>query len=461
MGSNSDDHGRELINAIGDDNAALLRKLLHDGASPNATFCDIPVIAIAALDSRRQCFDALHSGGANLDLPDWQGKTPLMHAAEKGNLRAIKLLLEAGADINARGKPAKANVDRIFVESGTALIMAVKSGRMIAAKALLAADADASVTDADGLTASQWAARKKSARLIALFHVSGGGAARQTIEEFVSAAGKGDLKTVEAAIRSGLDLNARNADWYDDDGGGTLIASRMHGGVTPLMAAAANGHGKIVSALLKAGAKTDILSATGGHSDRSALTLAASAGRAEIVRLLLSAGAKLKPKGQTAGVLHEAAESGNASVVSLLLEAGADPNATVHKVTPLHRAAEHGRTDALRALLNARAKAAARNADGQSPLALAVSAGHPKTVAALLAAGAPVDAKDDDDLTAIELAVSHAKALPRDRRAHAQIAKLLLKAGANPARARRILGKTIRGKELAELAKLLKPAKLK
>ena len=48
--------------------------------------------------------------GANVDAPSKNGRTPLMAAAQKGNLAIVQCLLDHGAEINAQdhyGKTAR------------------------------------------------------------------------------------------------------------------------------------------------------------------------------------------------------------------------------------------------------------------------------------------------------------------------------------------------------------------
>src|SRR4051812_41415529 len=47
-------------------------------------------------------FVKAHLTKTDLEVRDRRGATPLMHAAAFGNLETLKILLDAGADINAR-----------------------------------------------------------------------------------------------------------------------------------------------------------------------------------------------------------------------------------------------------------------------------------------------------------------------------------------------------------------------
>jgi len=104
----------------------------------------------------------------------------------------------------------------------------------------------------------------------------------------------------------------------------------------------------------------------------SDLHSASSAGDAERVRELLKKGADPNAKNEYGNTpLHEAASGGHVDVVELLLEYGADPN-ILNKIgwMPLHVAAIRGRVDVVRFLLERGANPNARDKDGMTPLHL-------------------------------------------------------------------------------------------
>lgn len=89
----------------------------------------------------RECLDA----GVDInicDSRDAHGETALMSAADRGNTSIIELLLEHGADINARNQ-----------YGSTALIKAASHGHIDVMKILIQAGADANIEDNEGLSA--------------------------------------------------------------------------------------------------------------------------------------------------------------------------------------------------------------------------------------------------------------------------------------------------------------------
>ncbi len=94
----------------------------------------------------------------DIDAGNAFGKTALMYAAQYGFMESVKILLEAGADINAQTK--KGNLednycfDNICIANGerTALMYAVQEGHLDIAKYLVEKGADITLKDSKGMT---------------------------------------------------------------------------------------------------------------------------------------------------------------------------------------------------------------------------------------------------------------------------------------------------------------------
>lgn len=89
---------------------------------------------------------AMLDGGANVNVRDQSGMTPLAWAANKGGMRLVELLLDRGADVNCRNS-----------DGWTPLHWAARSGNVDIAKVLLQAGADKNLKNLLGRTAAQMA----------------------------------------------------------------------------------------------------------------------------------------------------------------------------------------------------------------------------------------------------------------------------------------------------------------
>ena len=194
---------------------------------------------------------------------------------------------------------------------------------------------------------------------------------------------------------------------------GADASVRGWGGETLLHRAARGGSPDVVSLLLRAGA--DVNAVDGGGS-----TPLHEAARRNpdpaVVELLLDAGADVHVVGsgrQLSGgwgpstPLHLAAGSNpEPAVVAALLAAGADPNASDEATngwTPLHLAASQNRNrSVIRVLVAAGADIGARTRTGSTALHLAARE-NPEVVPLLLELGADLYAADDEGTAALTL----------------------------------------------------------
>ncbi len=135
----------------------------------------------------------------------------------------------------------------------------------------------------------------------------------QKEKRFLDAARYGDLHTVSALLRDGIDVNIR-------DGRG-VPKNR-----SALMHAAENGHSRVIDVLFAAGAEVDAKDKgispdlPGGNT---ALILAINNGHVRVAERLLDAGASSKTRGGGTTVLCAAAELGDVSLVRRLLNLAA------------------------------------------------------------------------------------------------------------------------------------------
>ena len=319
----------------------------------------------------------LVAAGANANLPDADGNTPL-HRAVTG--AAAREVVQALLDVMAEPGPTNKL-------GQTPWQVATSAGRPIGAEIenlLIEAGAAPDYRDKDGNTPFHLAARRAS------------------------------IPALQRLLRQQPDRNATN----------------RHG-QTPLhllLAVPRFTPDPELKALLLAGAQ---LERADGDGD-TLLHLAAQAGNDGFVRTLLDA--KVNPNatnryGRTPLALAIAARpAGHLRVAGRLLENGGNPNlADDDGNTPLHLAAQADSEDFTKTLLAARANPNVTNRFGRTPLELAIAAApgsnYLAVVGRLLVAGANPNGVDRNGDTLLHRAV-----LARD----AALARTLLERAANP-----------------------------
>ena len=272
---------------------------------------------------------------------------------------------------------------------------------------LIAAGSDVNAREPDGTSAVLWAAHQGSPELVSLLVKAGAdpnAANNFGVTPLLEASRYGDAATIKALLDGGADLEASTRE-----------------GETPLMAAARSGSADAVSILLERGAKVNAVEAL---QEQSALMWAAAEGHVDIVDLLLDKGADPNLKARATELtarstradypsggftaLHWAVRNGDEPVVRRLVEGGADLNIT--------------------------------NADGATPMMLAIVNDRFDLAAKLVELGA--DANDGSLYYAMEMRDATTDWRARDgsrlrvdhdnKLTALDLAKVLLEAGADP-----------------------------
>jgi ankyrin repeat protein len=144
--------------------APSVQHLIQAGANPNYTLPDkdeTKMLTLAGSYKSHAAAIALLDGGANPNLADRKGLTPLHLAAEAGAVDLVRKLLSKGANLNARTYPAaKVSADSLdknlflFAFSGeqTPLLLAAKYNRVDVMRVLIEAGADTKAKSQDGTT---------------------------------------------------------------------------------------------------------------------------------------------------------------------------------------------------------------------------------------------------------------------------------------------------------------------
>lgn len=171
-----DPYGRSpLVTAAINGEVESVTTMLQSGEDPDE---QSPLFWAAGLgheDVVRQLLNA----GASVDQPFRFGITPLMLTAATGRLSVAEMLIEAGANVNARGDEIRGHGYIILGEGNgrsldyswpgpkmTPLLLAVEEGHVDLVKLLLASGADPDSRDARGRTAAEIAKNHNHDQLI-------------------------------------------------------------------------------------------------------------------------------------------------------------------------------------------------------------------------------------------------------------------------------------------------------
>lgn len=244
------------------------------------------------------------------------GFTPLLFATKHGAERAVRVLLDHGADI-----------DHAASDGSTPLLAAVYLGHWELAKVLLARGADPNIESA-GFTPLHWAAGSWET------DISGKGGPEKY--KWIGGLGPGKLDLVRALLTHGANPNARLKKAPPRYGYAGLSYSFNLRGATPFFLAAMGGHLEIARALLAAGAdplamtedRTTVLMAAAGLANLEGQSVITQDESLKAVMFALELGHNVHAAnniGQTA--LHGAADAGRDEIVRVLVEKGADVNA--------------------------------------------------------------------------------------------------------------------------------------
>jgi ankyrin repeat protein len=370
-----DKKGKTPLDLAGKDEeiAALLR---GKGGKTTKELLAADDIFAAAEVGDVESIKKLLAGGADVNAKDKGGYTALHLAAKRGQAAAAAALLEAKADIGLVSKSGK-----------TALhYVAYYNGNLDLAKLLLDAGAAVNAKDGKNKTPLDYALSKKRTELTELLRSKGGKTTKElaAAENIFAAADVGDLEAIKKHLEGGEDVNAANKQGYTAlhmavrrgqkdaaalllEKGANVNAERK--GKTTLDFAGKNE--EIAALLREKGGKT-------GKEIKAAGSIfsAAQSGLVDAVKTHLAGGADVNAKnkgGYTA--LHLAAKKGHVEVAKVLLEAKADIGLVSKSgKTALHYVAYYnGNLDLAAALLDAGAAVNAKDGKNKTPLDYALS----------------------------------------------------------------------------------------
>jgi ankyrin repeat protein len=144
-----------LVFAALKNDASSVKRLLSAGANPNYAIPDKTpeknkVLTIATANRSYAASMALLDGGADPNIADSTGNTPLHMAAQTGTLDLVQKLLAKGAQLNVRTNPVKEAGFRPAAGEQTPLLLAARNARVEVMHALIEAGADTKIKGQDG-----------------------------------------------------------------------------------------------------------------------------------------------------------------------------------------------------------------------------------------------------------------------------------------------------------------------
>ncbi|XP_027146038.1 CARD- and ANK-domain containing inflammasome adapter protein [Larimichthys crocea] len=373
----------------------------------------------AAVEDNWRLAEILLQSGADVDARNNHKKTALFYAVSRNNVKTVTVLLNAGAKvdydvINEAIKLNEESILHLLLDNARGslreetLFSAVQQNHDGVVAALIDSGADVNMSDKQGYTPLLLSAALGHAEVFRVL-VAKQAKLDATLSDLSSAlhlaVQSGSVSIVQTLLERGLDPN--------------ITGPKAQ---TPLHFAAQCNRPEMVDVLLRAGAKVNAVAQDG----LTPLHIASQQGHADSVTQLLQGKADPSIKdrlGRTA--LHWAASSkGEGRVVDLLLSAKANPNATDNeKKVALHLAAMEGKVDVVTSLMSHKAKGGAKDMDGSTPLHYAAAGGHANVVSALLRL---LNNKGVDERNTWRKTPLHAAA----EKGHDSVVVLLLEAGA-------------------------------
>jgi ankyrin repeat protein len=308
-------------------NEGIAAKLLKGHADPNRIDANGVSPLMLAIDSNAPALvKLLLANGANASLARDNGETPLMHAVNSGSLEMVQMLLEGKADVNVR--------ENQFGQ--TALMWAAGHPELTAVLLAHGADFRAVTKSWETSTVNYITTTSTLGATGIPWNNEGtysGKAGGSTPMLFAIQAG--DLKSVEALIAAGADVNQAAA-----DGTTPLLASLYNFSSGPGMGAGRNASRglryapsiAIANLLLDHGAQVNASDRAGYTPLHGAMLVLVAGGTGRLPQIGFQPGKLSTPDAPMPMVPKNEAEG--LKLVVRLLDQKADPNAPTQNTTP-------------------------------------------------------------------------------------------------------------------------------
>lgn len=388
---------RALFEAVKKADIEQVRLLIAEGADVDAKWRDV--------------YNKNEEDTSRLDKKHRMERTPLWYAVDVCKIEVVKLLVEAGADVNAGLWPP--------------LLQAVEENNTAIAEYLI--DHGARLNYPQYWGPLQIApGTSNNIEMVKLLIARGADINVGLLNALQMSISDGRRDIFDLLIQCGANVNAKDYEGFtplyfaihndDSDFMNILIANgaevntKYPGGETLLKSAAKTGRTEAVQFLLEAGANINE-----NDNGRTALHAMLDIGSSnynkyrlskDTLELLLSKGADVNLKDKDGRTpLHFAAESADGDIVELLLDKGADINAKDDEsgFTALHHAAQFGNENAAELLITRGADINAKDNQGHTPLYTAVNHDY-KFAEFLISKGADSGIRTESGQTLLQLA---------------------------------------------------------
>ncbi|XP_046554157.1 ankyrin-3-like isoform X2 [Haliotis rubra] len=344
MKQHLDDEGQRLTSSEYNNSAAMVSPLQHQ---------DTGLHDACKEGNLQRVRGILDQSIADIDKKGKDGMTPVMWAARRGHRDILDLLVKKDA-----------NLTLVDIVSNNILHWACRGGNVSMVKHIISMKTvDIKSKGRDGRTPLMYAARKGEYKIFQLL-VSKGGLPSQEDHDgnniLQLACWGGSVKMVEYILKhKRVDINGRG-----------------QSGRTPLMAAAYQGHGKILDLLERRGADLN----AADYAGNNALHSACLGGHVDIVRRVLELDkVDINSRGQCGRTpLMMAARMGDREIFELLVEGGADATPVDDDSNNiLHLASKGGNLDIVNYVLSLEnVDINARNKHDETPTMMATRGGE-------------------------------------------------------------------------------------
>ncbi|XP_057317896.1 ankyrin-3-like [Microplitis mediator] len=400
-----------LHRAVGANNYRIANDLIKLGADVNAInrsgtskYSGCSPLQISIMNENKKIATLLLEKQAKVDDEKFV-KTPLGIACEWGNFELVKILVNAGADINkisnhamplywAVDKPnyqiVKYLIDRnahvnIIYNGTTLLYRAVESESIKIVEFLLKNGAEVNAINDYGETSLTVAVNKDNLELVKIL-INAGAQVNLSNDKNYSplhwAVQRSNYSTTQYLIEQGAEINS------------------IRFGTTPLTIACDNGRKDIVELLIKSGAIID-----DKRVYRTALGIACEQANFDLVELLVNFGASVDLLSGNGTPLCWAVNSKNFNIVKYLIDHGVeDIDARWHGTTPLYLAIVNQDLKIVKLLLEHRATVNKVNKNGTTALGLAIKTSNLELFELILhAEGTDINAPCHDNRRPLEI----------------------------------------------------------